>query len=107
VPAIDGVDRLLAWWLTEVRPQFGDEPAGGQAVLLPSRRHTIEGGRRPACAVTLRDGDQRPEPVELGLESSDVGAATDVIDGSAQSQGHGKAEGRHAGPYPAASASTS
>ncbi|MGW3669190.1 tyrosine-type recombinase/integrase [Streptomyces sp. NPDC005141] len=56
VPAIDGVDRLLAWWLTEVRPQFGDEPAGGQAVLLPSRRHSADGGRRPACAVTLRDG---------------------------------------------------
>ncbi|MCT9011148.1 hypothetical protein [Streptomyces rhizosphaerihabitans] len=70
MPAIDGVDRLLAWWLTEVRPQFGDEPAGGQAVLLPSRRHTLEGGRRPACAVTLRDGDQRPEPVPLGLHSA-------------------------------------
>ncbi|WP_328674148.1 hypothetical protein [Streptomyces sp. NBC_00328] len=70
MPAIDGVDRLPAWWLTEVRPQFGDEPAGGQAVLLPSRRHTLEGGRHPACAVTLRDGDQRPEPVPLGLRSA-------------------------------------
>ncbi|MER5475158.1 hypothetical protein [Streptomyces sp. NPDC002685] len=70
VTAIDGVDRLLAWWLTEVCPQFGDEPAGGRAVLLPGRRCTLEGGRRPACAVTLRDGDQRPEPVPLGLRSA-------------------------------------
>ncbi|QIY76485.1 hypothetical protein HEP84_54345 [Streptomyces sp. RLB1-33] len=57
VPPIDGTDRLLAWWLTEVRSQFGDESVGGQAVLLPSRQHTLEGGRRPACTVTLRDGD--------------------------------------------------
>ncbi|MGW1803080.1 hypothetical protein ACWCQN_46565 [Streptomyces sp. NPDC001984] len=29
VPAIDGVDRLLAWWLGEVRPQFGEgRPTG-------------------------------------------------------------------------------
>ncbi len=70
VLTIDGADQLLAWGLTEVRPQFGDQPAGGQAVLLPSRRHTLEGGRRPACAVTLRDGDQRPEPVLLGLRSA-------------------------------------
>ncbi|MFF3968080.1 tyrosine-type recombinase/integrase [Streptomyces griseorubiginosus] len=56
VPAIDGVDRLLAWWLTEVRPQFGNEPADGQVVLLPSRRRTLEGRHRPACAQTLRGG---------------------------------------------------
>ncbi|MFD5272117.1 tyrosine-type recombinase/integrase [Streptomyces sp. NPDC058335] len=56
VPAVDGVDRLLAWWLGEVRPQFGDGSAGGRAVLLPSRRHAPAGGRMPACAVTLRQG---------------------------------------------------
>ncbi|MFF8946725.1 tyrosine-type recombinase/integrase [Streptomyces sp. NPDC014864] len=57
VPAIDGVDRLLAWWLSQVRWQFGDELAGGRAALLPSRFHTTAGGGlRPACAVTLRQG---------------------------------------------------
>ncbi|MFJ4633983.1 tyrosine-type recombinase/integrase [Streptomyces sp. NPDC088847] len=56
VPAIDGTDRLLAWWLTQVRHQFGDEPAGGRAVLLPSRQHALDGRRRPACAQTLRGG---------------------------------------------------
>ncbi len=57
VPAIDGVDRLLAWWLSQVRGQFGDELAGGRAALLPSRFHaTAGGGLRPACAVTLRQG---------------------------------------------------
>ncbi|MEU1558503.1 tyrosine-type recombinase/integrase [Streptomyces scabiei] len=56
VPAIDGVDRLLAWWLAEVRPQFGDGPAGGRAVLLPSRRRAPGGGWGAACAVTLRQG---------------------------------------------------
>ncbi|MFD5639628.1 hypothetical protein ACFWJM_36580 [Streptomyces sp. NPDC127077] len=61
------MDRLPACWLTEVRPQFVNEPAGGQAVLLPSRRHTLECGRRPACAITLHDGNQRPEPVPLRL----------------------------------------
>ncbi|MGW1728222.1 hypothetical protein ACWCQK_35705 [Streptomyces sp. NPDC002306] len=52
MPVIDGVDRLLGWWLSEVCPQFGDELAGGQAGLLPGRRRTFEGGRRRACAVT-------------------------------------------------------
>ncbi|MFF7205360.1 tyrosine-type recombinase/integrase [Streptomyces sp. NPDC008141] len=56
VPAIDGVDRLLAWWLGQVRPQFGDDVAGGRAVLLPSRLHTPGAGRRSACAATLRQG---------------------------------------------------
>ncbi|MFE1029995.1 tyrosine-type recombinase/integrase [Streptomyces sp. NPDC058818] len=57
VPAIDGVDRLLAWWVGQVRGQFGDDLAGGGAVLFPSRCRTVEGGGlRPACAVTLRQG---------------------------------------------------
>ncbi|MFF1594797.1 tyrosine-type recombinase/integrase [Streptomyces sp. NPDC058286] len=56
VPAIDGVDRLLAWWLGQVRPQFGDDLAGGRVALLPSRRRAPGGGRMPACAVTLRQG---------------------------------------------------
>lgn len=57
VPAIDGVDRLLGWWMSQVRGQFGDDLAAGRAVLLPSRCHTTDGGGlRPACAVTPRQG---------------------------------------------------
>ncbi|MEW2267731.1 tyrosine-type recombinase/integrase [Streptomyces sp. NPDC047868] len=57
VPAIDGVDRLLAWWVGQVRGQFGDDLDGGRAVLLPSRCHSAGGGGlRAACAVTLRQG---------------------------------------------------
>lgn len=56
VPAIDGVDRLLQWWMSQVRPQFGDDFSDRHAVLLPSRRHDSGGGLRPACAVTLRHG---------------------------------------------------
>ncbi|WP_436942593.1 tyrosine-type recombinase/integrase [Streptomyces sp. SudanB66_2053] len=56
-PAIDGVDRLLGWWMSQVRGQFGDDLAGGRAVRLPGRCHTTDGGGlRPACAVTLRQG---------------------------------------------------
>lgn len=39
VPAVDGVGRLPVGWLAGVCPQFGDEPAGGQAALPPGRRH--------------------------------------------------------------------
>jgi site-specific recombinase XerD len=55
VPAINGVDRLLAWWMSQVRGQFGDGPAA-HAALLPSRCHQSDGSLRPACAVTLRHG---------------------------------------------------
>ncbi|MFG3552494.1 tyrosine-type recombinase/integrase [Streptomyces sp. NPDC047725] len=57
VPAIDGVDRLLGWWMSQVRGQFGDDLTDPRAALLPSRCHTMDGGGlRPACAVTLRQG---------------------------------------------------
>ncbi|MER6958894.1 hypothetical protein [Streptomyces sp. NPDC000618] len=47
VPAIDGVDRLLAWWLAEVRPQFGDGPAGGQCCCrVGGTRRAADGARR-------------------------------------------------------------
>ncbi|MFC9646528.1 site-specific integrase [Streptomyces mirabilis] len=56
VPAINGVDRLLAWWMSQVRGQFGDDPAAAGAALLPSRCHISDGSLRPACAETLRQG---------------------------------------------------
>jgi site-specific recombinase XerD len=38
VPAIDEVDALLEWWLTDVRHQFGDDYDSPDAPLLPSER---------------------------------------------------------------------
>jgi site-specific recombinase XerD len=38
VPAIDEVDALLEWWLTDVRHQFGDDYDDPAAPLLPSER---------------------------------------------------------------------
>ena len=51
VPAIDSVDSLLGWWLTDVRHQFGDDWADPDAPLLPSERRDRMTGR---C---LRVGD--------------------------------------------------
>jgi len=39
VPAINDVDALLTWWLTDVRHQFGDDYDDPDAPLLPSERH--------------------------------------------------------------------
>jgi site-specific recombinase XerD len=39
VPAIDQVDDLLEWWLTDVRHQFGDDFDHPDAPLFPSERH--------------------------------------------------------------------
>jgi integrase/recombinase XerC len=39
VPAINGADRLIDWWLAEVRHQFGDDWADPDAPILPSERH--------------------------------------------------------------------
>lgn len=38
VPAINGVDRLIDWWLAEVRPRYGSDWADPDAPLLPSER---------------------------------------------------------------------
>lgn len=38
VPAINAVDELLTWWLTDVRHQFGEDWADPDAPLLPSER---------------------------------------------------------------------
>lgn len=39
VPAIDEVDALIEWWLTDVRHQYGDDYDDPAAPLLPSERH--------------------------------------------------------------------
>lgn len=39
VPAINDVDALIEWWLTDVRHQFGDDWDDPSAPLLPSERH--------------------------------------------------------------------
>jgi integrase len=45
VPAINEVDQLLSWWLTDVRHQFGDDWEDLDAPLLPSERHDRFTGR--------------------------------------------------------------
>lgn len=51
VPAINSVDSLLTWWITDVRHQFAGDWDDLDAPLLPSERRRPEGG---AC---LRAGD--------------------------------------------------
>ncbi|MGH8878278.1 MAG: tyrosine-type recombinase/integrase [Stackebrandtia sp.] len=46
VPAINSVDALLTWWLTDVRHQFGDDWSDPDAPLLPSERRDRDTGRR-------------------------------------------------------------
>jgi integrase/recombinase XerC len=38
VPAINGADRLIDWWLAEVRHQFGGDWSHPDAAMLPSER---------------------------------------------------------------------
>lgn len=45
VPAINAVDDLLTWWLTDVRHQFGDDWADPDAPLLPSERRDRQTGQ--------------------------------------------------------------
>ncbi|MGH3069803.1 MAG: tyrosine-type recombinase/integrase [Trebonia sp.] len=44
-PGINSVDALITWWLTEVRPQFGDDSCDPDAPLLPSERRDPMTGR--------------------------------------------------------------
>jgi site-specific recombinase XerD len=57
VPAINGADRLIDWWLAEVRHQYGADWADPDAPMLPSERSSPGRGR---CARVggnaLRDG---------------------------------------------------
>lgn len=39
VPAINGADRLIDWWLGDVRHQFGGDWSNPDAPMLPSERH--------------------------------------------------------------------
>jgi site-specific recombinase XerD len=57
VPAINGIDDLLNWWLIDVRHQFGDDWNDPDAPLLPSERRDPELGRnRRAGDDALRSG---------------------------------------------------
>lgn len=58
VPAINSVDALLEWWLTDVRHQFGGDWDDPDAPLLPSERRDRDDGR--ACRVG-------PESLRAGL----------------------------------------
>jgi site-specific recombinase XerD len=64
VPGINAVDALLAWWLTDVRHQFGDDWQDPDAPLLPSER------RDPDTGGCLRAG---PDALRSGLAAA-VGA---------------------------------
>jgi len=44
VPAINGADRLIDWWLGDVRHQFGGDWSNPDAPLLPSERHDPDFG---------------------------------------------------------------
>jgi len=52
VPAINDVDALIEWWLTDVRHQFGDDWEDPHAPLLPSERHD------PLTGYCTRAGDE-------------------------------------------------
>ncbi|WP_228708051.1 tyrosine-type recombinase/integrase [Amycolatopsis keratiniphila] len=57
IPAIDSVDALITWWLTDVRHQFGDDYDDPDAPLLPSeRRDRHTGGCLRAGDDALRTG---------------------------------------------------
>jgi site-specific recombinase XerD len=58
VPAINSVDSLMTWWLSEVRPQFGNDFADPDAPLLPSERRDRDFGN------SLRAG---PDALRSGL----------------------------------------
>lgn len=57
VPAINAVDELLTWWLTDIRHQFGDDWRDLDAPLLPSeRRDRVLDRCRRAGDDALRSG---------------------------------------------------
>lgn len=53
VPAINGSDQLIDWWLAEVRHRFGDDWDDPDAPMLPSERFDVDLGR---CGRVSDDG---------------------------------------------------
>jgi site-specific recombinase XerD len=57
VPAINQVDELLDWWMSDVRHQFGEDYLDADAPLLPSEHHdALTGWGRRVCDQSLRNG---------------------------------------------------
>ena len=57
IPAINGADDLIDWWLAEVRHQFGDDWSDPDAPMLPSeRRDPVLPRCRRVGAEALRQG---------------------------------------------------
>lgn len=57
VPAINGSDQLIDWWLAEVRHQFGNDWSDPDAPMLPSERHGTDLDRcQRVGASALRQG---------------------------------------------------
>lgn len=55
VPAINGADQLIDWWLAEVRPRYGEDWRDADAPMMPSERFDADLGR---CR-RVRDGTLR------------------------------------------------
>lgn len=63
VPAINGADELIDWWLGDVRHQFGADWSDPEAPMLPSERHDPDFDRCPRVGPNaLRRG--------LGLQTA-------------------------------------
>jgi site-specific recombinase XerD len=56
VPAINGADGLITWWLTDVRHQFGEDWSDPDAPMFPSERHQGPERCGRARPNTLRSG---------------------------------------------------
>ncbi len=57
IPAINGADALLDWWLGDVRHRFGSDGSDPDAAMLPSERHAIGDARcLRVGAEALRQG---------------------------------------------------
>ena len=60
VPAINGSDRLIDWWLAEVRHRFGDDWSDPDAPMLPSERRDPDWVPLVWLAVMLNGTSQAP-----------------------------------------------
>lgn len=63
VPAINGADRLIDWWLAEVRHQFGNDWSDPDAPMLPSERRDPDFDR---CGRVGDDGLRKGLTVQTG-----------------------------------------